>query len=399
MSSQALPLGGVLWTRSYKLLAGLVGLGAILVLWRLLMGLGASTALNDGYPWGLWIAFDVVTGTALGCGGYAMGILVYILNKGEYHPLVRPAVLTSVLGYTLAGAAVTIDVGRYWYLYKVPLQFWHWNLHSVLLEVALCIALYTVVLWIEMAPPIFEVWKEGNNPRLKSVAERTLPGLQRAMVFILAGALLLPTMHQSSLGTLMMLAGRKLYPLWQTPLLPLLFLLSVVGMGFAVVVFESVLSCWFLKRKCETEMLAKLGKVTAYVTIAFLVLRLADLMVRNAVTLTLTSRWLSLFFWIELFLFGVPCIKLLSPKVQSNPGRLLQQAMLLLAAGTLYRFDTYLIGFNPGPGWGYFPSVSEMFITIGIVAFEVMVYIYFIRRFPILSAPAPQPAAAAGSQI
>ena len=58
--------------------------------------------MNDGYPFGLWIAFDVVTGTALACGGYAVAILVYILNKGKYSPLVLNGVATPfVLSVTL----------------------------------------------------------------------------------------------------------------------------------------------------------------------------------------------------------------------------------------------------------------------------------------------------------
>jgi Ni/Fe-hydrogenase subunit HybB-like protein len=394
MNAQALPVGGNLWTRSYKILAGLSVLALLLILRRLFLGLGASTALSDGYPWGIWIAFDVVVGTAIGCGGYALAILVYILNKGQYQSLVRSAVLTSAMGYTLAGVAASIDVGRYWNLPKLPLMVWDWNLHSVLLEVGLCIGAYTLVLWIEMAPPIFEVWREGKNPRLKNIAVKTLPKLEKAMVYILAAGLLLPTMHQSSLGTLMMLAGDRLHPLWQTPLLPLLFLLSVVGMGFAVVVCESVLSSWFLKRKYETELLARLGKITAGITIVFLILRAGDLMVRNAFTLAFTSRWMSVFFWIETLLFVIPCFKLLEPRVQSNPGRLLQQGLLLLGGGALFRLDTYLIGFKPGLGWGYFPSIGEMFVTLGIISFEIMVYIYFIRRFPILSAAEPRSAAA-----
>jgi Ni/Fe-hydrogenase subunit HybB-like protein len=112
-----------------------------MALWRVFAGIGAVSNLNDGYPWGLWIAFDVVTGTALGCGGYAVALLVYILNKGEYHPLVRPAVLTSLLGYGLAVLAVTIDLGRFWELWKVPVFFWRWS-HSPQLEVALCVATY-----------------------------------------------------------------------------------------------------------------------------------------------------------------------------------------------------------------------------------------------------------------
>jgi Ni/Fe-hydrogenase subunit HybB-like protein len=57
--------------------------------------------------------------------------------------------------------------------------------------------------------------------------------------------------------------------------------------------------------------------------------------------------------------------------------------MMMLAAGMLYRFDVYLVGFRPGPGWVYFPSIAEMFVTLGLVAFELMAYLYVVKRFPI----------------
>src|SRR5438874_5335282 len=161
MNGHATPVDGLLWNNTYKWLAGFAGLGAALMLWRFIFGLGATTGLNDGYPFGIWIAFDVVTGTALGCGGYAVAILVYVLNKRQYHALMRPAILTSALGYSLAGFSISVDIGRYWQIWKVPVQFWRWNLHSALLEVALCITIYTGVLWLEMAPPILEVWREA----------------------------------------------------------------------------------------------------------------------------------------------------------------------------------------------------------------------------------------------
>ena len=389
MTDHAVPVGGPILTRPFKWLMAIFGLGVLLLIWRFLAGLGATTALNDGYPWGLWIAFDVVTGTALGCGGYAVAILVYILNKGKYHSLVRPAILTSALGYSLAAFAIVFDVGRYWYIYRIPLHFWQWNLNSALLEVALCVMAYVFVLWIEMAPPILEVMQEGPSPFFKRLAQTTLPILNKSMVFIVALALLLPTMHQSSLGTVMMLAGQKLNPLWQTPFLPLLFLVSVVGMGYAVVVFESTLSSFFLKRPYETEMLGSLAKIMAYITIGFLAIRLLDLLYRGAFDLAFTSGWLSFFFWLEIVLFVASAAMALSPAVRANPGRLFQMAMLMLIAGGLYRFDTYLVAFNPGPGWSYFPAVPELFITIGIVALEIMIYIVFIKRFPILGGASP----------
>src|SRR6266496_2419722 len=163
MNSQAEPVGGPLVTPVTRTLAGLVGLAAALIAWRFVAGLGATTALNDGYPLGLWIAFDVVTGTALACGGYAVALLVYILNQGRYHPLVRPALLTSALGYSLAGAGVLLDVGRWWAIWKVPVYFWHWNFNSALLEVALCIMAYMVVAWIELSPAFLEHWQDGQQ--------------------------------------------------------------------------------------------------------------------------------------------------------------------------------------------------------------------------------------------
>jgi len=170
MSASATPAGGKLWTGPYKALAVLAGIAGALLIWRFAAGLGATTAMNDGYPFGLWIAFDVVTGTALACGGYAVAILVYVLNKGRYHPLVRPAILTSALGYTIGGISVLIDVGRPWLIYRVPIYFWRWNLDSALLEVALCITAYIFVLWIELSPALLERWTESDRPKLARLA-------------------------------------------------------------------------------------------------------------------------------------------------------------------------------------------------------------------------------------
>jgi len=70
--------------------------------------------MTTGMRGGSGSAYDVVTGTALACGGYAVALLCYVLNQGKYHRWCGPAVLTSALGYTLAGVSIVIDVGRYW---------------------------------------------------------------------------------------------------------------------------------------------------------------------------------------------------------------------------------------------------------------------------------------------
>jgi Ni/Fe-hydrogenase subunit HybB-like protein len=389
MTTRAEAIGGPLVTPATRALAGLFGLATLLIGWRLIAGLGAATALNDGYPFGLWIAFDVVTGTALACGGYAIAILVYVLNNGRYHPLVRPALLTSALGYSLAGVGVLLDVGRWWALWKVPVYFWHWNFNSALLEIALCIMSYVVVLWIELSPALLEKFVDSEILPLRRIARRVPPIIERASVFIIALGLLLPTMHQSSLGTLMLLAGSRLHPLWRTPILPLLFLMTCLSMGFAVVVFEAAFSSVAFNRRPEIGMLAKLATAIVPLQVAVVALRLADLWWRGSLGLLVAGDARSALAIVEIALFLSPVV-MLGPAVRRRDlGRLVGAAIVMMFAGALYRFDTYLVALMPGEHWSYFPSVAEMLITLGLVSVEVLAYIVIVRTFPILSGRTP----------
>lgn len=390
----AQPIGGPILTRSYRVILMLSLIAFAIVFWRLISGLGPTTALSDGYPWGIWIAFDVVTGTALACGGYAVAILCYVLNKGRYHPLVRPAILTSALGYTIAGLSVVIDVGRYWLLYGVFMP-WQWNLNSVLLEVALCITAYIFVLWIEFSPVFLEkLVTSATGPR-GLAAKRVSNFIDRSLVYILALGLLLPTMHQSSLGSLMLVAGNKVHPYWHTAWLPLLFLVSCMAMGFAIVAFESLLGSISFKRPAETSMLRSLAKVTLSLQIIYLILRYIDLIYSGKLANFEFDRFGTML-TLETILFLAP-IAVLVPTRKASNARLFIGAALMLLAGGLYRFDTYLIAFDPGTGWSYFPSVHETLVTLGFVATEVAIYVALVKRFPVLTGPALPKEAASGA--
>jgi Ni/Fe-hydrogenase subunit HybB-like protein len=383
--AQAQPVGGPILTTPFKFLLTLFAIAAVLILYRLATGLGTVTAMNDGYPWGLWIAFDVVTGTALACGGYAVALLVYILNKGKYHPLVRPAVLTSALGYTLAGAGVGLDVGRWWNIWHVPLFFWHWNLDSVLLEVALCIMAYTFVLWLELSPAFLEKAEQSNVPALKRFAIKWRPVVDKALLWIIALGMLLPTMHQSSLGALMLIAGPRLHPLWNTGWLPLLFLMSCIAMGYAAVVFEATLSSWLFKREPEREMLAGLSQAIVPLGTAYVGLRLLDIAGRGQLAALFAFDFYSVMTILE-FLLVIAAVGLLLGDAQRQKlGNLFRAAMLFMLAGSVYRFDTYLVAFRPGAHWSYFPSVGEILVTVGLVAGELMAFILIVKLFPILT--------------
>ncbi|MDD5761377.1 MAG: Ni/Fe-hydrogenase cytochrome b subunit [bacterium] len=385
----ALPVAGPIFTQPFKACLAVFGLCILVLAWRFVVGLGPTTGMNDGFPWGIWIAFDVVTGTALACGGFSVAILCYVFNKGKYHALIRPAVLTSVLGYTLAGASVIVDLGRYWNVWKIPL-LWNWNRNSVLLEVAVCIMTYVVVLWIELFPAFIDVWEEQEKfPLLCRAARRIRKWFNRYLMAILALGILLPTMHQSSLGSLMLIMTSKLHKLWHTPFLPVLFLSSAILMGYAAVIFESALADEVFDRPRETEILAPMSGIMVAVLFFFLGVRIVDLALRGRLELVARLDFYSWMFLLEMALFLAPALLLLSRKRRRNPGIELISAILMMVAGTLYRFDTFLVGFRPGPGWSYFPTIPEMTVTIGFIAFEVMAYLFIVKMFPILHIGVP----------
>jgi len=374
-------------TKPFKVLMALALLAGLLVVIRFIQGLASVTNMSDGVPWGIWIAYDVVAGTAIACGGYSMALLVYVFNKGEYHALVRPALLASMFGYSLAGLSIFFDIGRYWHAYNLVLP-WYANPNSILFEVALCIGTYVFVLWIEFIPAFLEGLRKYKDGLPKFAQNWDLTGLEKVwnkmVFFFIALGVLLPTMHQSSLGTMVVIAGKKLSPLWQTPFLPLEYLLSAITMGYAIVVFESIYAARGLGRPIERDMLSKLSSVIPWILGAYLVIRFGDLLVRGSIMALFAFNYKSLLFIVENALFLYAFVILLSPANREKMKPLFMSGVAILLAGSLYRFNSYLIALTPGPGWYYFPSFSECIITFGLIAFEIMAYLYIVKKFPVL---------------
>jgi Ni/Fe-hydrogenase subunit HybB-like protein len=370
------PLGGKIFTKPFIALMVVAAIGMYWLLNRFLFGLGEVTHMNNGYPMGLWIVFDLVIGTAFACGGYALALVVYIINRGEYHPLVRPALMTSVFGYSLGGLAVIIDLGRYWQAYTIFMP-WHANLNSVMLELALCVALYTTVLWIEFSPTLLERLRARKGLRL----------VNSVLFIFIALGVLLPTMHQSSMGSMLIALGTKLHPLWQTDLLPALFLLSALTMGFSMVIFEGSLSSLGFFRPLEIPLFAQLAGIIRWVLAAYIIIRLSDLIGRGQIGLAFEGDLRGTLFLIDMALFATPLWILSFERYRAHPQLLFIAAACMLAAGMLYRFNAFLIGYIPPDGYVYFPSVTEILVSLGIVSIEIMAFIVFVKKLPILARP------------
>jgi Ni/Fe-hydrogenase subunit HybB-like protein len=371
--SKTTPMGGNILTRPFLFLSLLVLIAVVLLGFRFVYGLGEVTNLNNGYPWGLWVVLDIHITAAIGCGGYILAVVIYILNKGEFHTLIRPALVGSTFAYTLANLAAFADIGRWWNFYQIALP-WNINLNSVMFEVAMCMGLYMIVLWIELVPPVLE--RFGKQKYLKTY--------NKFLFLIISLGIVLPTMHQSGLGALIVVAGDKISSLWQTPWVSFLFLLSAIIMGFAIVIFEGSLTVLGLGRRLELHLYRRLAKVLRWVLGGYLFVRFADLIYRDALMAVTETTARTVMFTIENLLFVFPLIILIHPRWRGNARLLFISAISLLLAGAVFRFNALIVGFNPPAGYIYFPSAIELLVSIGLLAVEVIGFTYIVKRFPIL---------------
>jgi len=387
----AQPIGGRMLDPLMKTLLATFAVAAAVMLYRFFAGVGPVSNMTDGFTWGIWEPVNVVVFTGIGAGAFGVGILCYLLNHGEYHGLVRPAVLIGAIAYTLGGSSIMVALGRWWNAALLPIVPW-WNLNSALLEVAVCVMSYVFVLWVEVLPSIFDGVAASKTPRWATWGKTWGAKLGKAMPYIIALAILLPTMHQSSLGGLMLIAGPKIHPLWHTSLLPTLFLISCLSMGYgAVVVLVNLLGLHW-NAKVDQELFVKMSRVNAGLLFLYVLLRVGDIALHGKLRylrLDFPTAW----FLLEMALFLAPALMFLSPAVGRNRGKLFGAALLAVAAGSFYRVDTYLTFYRPAgwtdgvanpAGWNYFPSLGETIVTVGMAAVGMAIFVFLSRKFPVV---------------
>lgn len=369
--------------------------GIVFLMGRFFFGLGQVTNLNNQFPWGLWIGVDVAAGVALAAGGFTTAALGHVMHKEEYSVIVRPALLTAMLGYTFVAMGVFVDIGR-WYFIWHPLIMW--NGSSALFEVGICVMIYLTVLYIEFLPIVTErfigrVNLPGFLAALNKPADKLLrlldSGLSKTMfIFIIAGVVL-STLHQSSLGTLMIIAGPKMHPLWQTPILPLLFLLSAISVGFPMVIFESLIASRSLKLEPEMHVLSRLGSMMPPLLGIYLAFKIGDMFIRETFVYLTVLNTASIMFTIEL-LFGViiPLRMFLSTRVLKSPPLLFTASALVVFGVLLNRINNFIVAYNPPYAvHSYFPSFGEISVTVGFAAILMLAYRFIVLNFPVISVP------------
>jgi len=173
-----------------------------------------------------------MTLTALGSAPLAVGMAAWVFNRGSCtwscEPLWYRAFFFTRLASSLSASM--------WAAHGISIASCCLALECRIgvLEISICMPLYCAVfLLFENLPLVLERYYYTGTDQTGRFCAASVHFCAKIYPFVIVGAYVLPLMHQSSLGGLLLLAGNKINPLWQTPFLPLLYLLAAVCAAWA----------------------------------------------------------------------------------------------------------------------------------------------------------------------
>ncbi len=363
----------------FNVVAGIIILtGVFLIALRYYQGLGAVTSASQTQPWGLFLSWGLYSGVPLSATGFVLGTAVYILGLKQYQPIVKNAILVGLLGYLFAVIFLLIDLGRPWRLpYPMIGSF---GTASVLFLVAWHVALYLSCQFLEFSPSISE-W--GGWKRLRKW------GIQMTIGLTIFG-IILSTLHQSALGAMFLLAPGKLHPLWYSPYIPVLFLISAIAAGLCMMIVINQLTRYFFKDRADGKYFNSLdginfglGKAASFVLITYFSLKLVALAHGNHWSLLNTpyGYW---FLFELLALVLIPTLLFIFGTQRGNIVVVRIAAIITIIGIIINRLNVSLITLNWQLPEREFFYLREFLIVIAVVTIQILVYRWIVNRMPVL---------------
>ena len=244
---------------------------------RFTRGLGPSTNLNDQFPWGIWIGFDVLCGVMLAAGGFTLTAAVHIFNIKRLHPIVRPTILTAFLGLRAGVRGAHVRPGA-----AIPHLAPAGHAESALGDVR--------------GRLLRDAVHHGAVARVLAHRAGTLQSAEAAEDYA-GGTDSAGDPGSDSLDPAPVIAGHavpdhagKAAPASGTrPLLPVFFFVSAIAVGLAMTIFESSMSSKYFGQQLELPILQELGRVLVVVLSVYGILRFEDLLHRGVLKTALAT--------------------------------------------------------------------------------------------------------------
>lgn len=241
--------------------------------------------------------------TGLSAGSFVLSTLAYVFGVDRYKPIGKIGVILAALFLILAPVALLVHVGQ-------PLKAWHLFVH---LNVTSPITWGSFLLTLYPINCVIYGWFmfKGNHKMTRLFGTIGIP----LAVFV----------HGY---TGFILALGKARALWNTALMPFLFLVSAMVSGIALMIIISLIKDRFFskEKKINRELIFGLGNLLAAMILIDLFLVLSDVLVllvshteaQEAAHLLLKGKFSILFIWVENIMGKVlPVIMLLLPRLRN----------------------------------------------------------------------------------
>jgi Ni/Fe-hydrogenase subunit HybB-like protein len=210
----------------------------------------------------------------------------------------------------------------------------------------------------------------------------------KATMGLTVAAVMLSTLHQSSLGALFLMAPTKIHPLWYSPFIPAFFFISAIGAGLSMVIVESGLSHRAFQDRADHEVdldriAIGLARAAAVVLFAYFFLKLQG--VADGGHWALLATPMGYWFLVEVLGFVLLPSVLFARGARTRNTRLIKWTAAWTVLGiVINRLNVSVIAFNWDVEHHYVPSWMEVMTTLTLITTGVLCFRWIVNRMPIL---------------
>jgi formate-dependent nitrite reductase membrane component NrfD len=197
--------------------------------------------------------------------------------------------------------------------------------------------------------------------------------------------------HQGGVGGLFLLAKDKLHPLWYSEFIPLLFVVSSVFAGLAMIIFLGSINSKTFKDRMSVEhrekhdrIVLSLAKICAGSMFVYLFLKLLELNHEQTWSLLLTPMG----YWYLLEVVGcvaIPAWLFMTAIKNQLPGLVRIGAIITIVGVVLNRLNICLIAYKWYAPLRYYPTWMEVIVCVTVLLTQFWVYRWMVNRMPVVS--------------
>ena len=401
--------------KAYYILAGIM---LILVLWfgyawikQLINGLILTDMRTPvGAAWGVYIS-NFVFFACIAHGGMAISAIVRLFNQETFKPVARMGEALTIIALILAGVSIVIDLGRpdramNMFLYfpeRLTTSPLTWDLTVIILYFTLSSSYLWLTIRKDLAHYVSRFEKRGIIYKFLLIGYHPDQEAQISKIARWLSVALLVLIVMLSGGVIPWIFGLQAgRPGWFGAMAGPYFLTAALATSIAaVIIIAAVLRRtykWHEIIKTNTfkwlsVLLGLLTHLYIYLTVAELItMRYEATHAESAVSEILISGEFSPLYWTMLIVgLALPGIALLFQMIRPRWFSIkitVISSIIILIAFWIKRFlivvPSLLRPLLPFPSGTYQPSWVEWSIVVGIFALAVLLYMIFIKVFPIL---------------